>query len=96
MVKATAYLGERLAERLRALARFRACSQAALIREALARYLDMEQAGERPAVVGLGRFRSGQPNLARDAEELLRKAAVKRLLELGSPVNKAPGVTKNR
>lgn len=79
MVKTTVYLEERVAGRLRTLARLQDRSQAGLIRDALARYVDLEaESTKRPPVVGVGKFRSGRSDIGRRAEELLRQAARKR------------------
>jgi Arc/MetJ-type ribon-helix-helix transcriptional regulator len=81
MVKTTVYLGEQVVQRLRSLARVRGRSQAELIREALERFVEGEsQSFERPAPVGVGGFRSGRPDIARQAEKLLRQAARSRKL----------------
>ena len=79
MVKTTVYLNEDVVNRLRALARMRDRSQAEMIRDALARFVEAEsQSMERPHPVGIGQFRSGRPDVGRSAEELLRQAARKR------------------
>lgn len=74
MVKTTVYLRDNVVQRLRSLARLQGRSQAELIREALERFVEGESF-ERPAPVGIGRFRSGRPDIARQAEKLLRQAA---------------------
>ena len=79
MVKTTVYLDEDVVTRLRVLARMRGRSQAEMIRDALARFVEAEsQSMVRPAPVGAGQFRSGRPDVGRRAEELLRQAARKR------------------
>ena len=79
MVKTTVYLNEDVVNRLRALARTRDRSQAEMIRDALARFVEAEsQSMERPRPVGVGQFRSGRPDVGRRAEELLGQAARKR------------------
>jgi hypothetical protein len=76
MVKTTVYLGDDLVQRLRSLSRLRDRSQAELIREALERFVDTEsQSLERPAPVGIGRFGSGRPDLARQVDKIMRQAA---------------------
>ena len=76
MVKTTVYLNEDVVNRLRALARTRDRSQAEMIRDALARFVEAEsQSMERPRPVGAGQFRSGRPDVGRRAEELLSQAA---------------------
>jgi predicted DNA-binding protein len=79
MVKTTVYLGDQVVQRLRSLARLQGRSQAELIREALERFVEGESNSiERPAPVGLGRFRSGRSDIGRSAEKLLRQAARRR------------------
>jgi Arc/MetJ-type ribon-helix-helix transcriptional regulator len=76
MVKTTVYLGDEVVQRLRSLARLQSRSQAEVIREALERFIETESKGvERPAPVGVGRFRSGRTDVAHGAEKLLRQAA---------------------
>jgi hypothetical protein len=81
MVKTTVYLGDDIVQRLRGLSRLQGRSQAELIREALERFVEeASQTIERPAPIGVGRFRSGRPDIARQAEKLLRQAARSRKL----------------
>jgi predicted DNA-binding protein len=81
MVKTTVYLRDQVVQKLRSLARLQRRSQAELIREALERYVDGESASfERPAAVGVGRFRSGRSDIGTQAEKLLRQAARSRRL----------------
>ena len=71
MLKTTIYLEAELALSLRQLAGARGRSQAELIREALREFT--HRAGRsRPA--GIGRYRSGRPDVSESAEKLLRRA----------------------
>lgn len=79
MVKTTVYLDETVVARLRELSRIRHTSQAELIRDALAIFVE-QQFYTRPEPVGVGQFRSGRPDVGRRAEQLLRKAARERSL----------------
>ena len=79
MVKTTVYLDENVVNRLRNLARARGRSQAEMIRDALARFVEAESGStERPPLVGVGQFRSGRSDVGRNAEKLLRQAARER------------------
>jgi hypothetical protein len=81
MVKTTVYLEELIAQQLRGLARLQKRSQAELIREALARFVEGEsRVMERPVPVGVGQFRSARSDIGSRAEELLRRAARSRKL----------------
>jgi hypothetical protein len=74
MVKTTVYLDETVVARLQELSHIRHRSQAELIRDALAGFVDQALLS-RPQPVGVGEFRSGRSDIGGRAEELLRKAA---------------------
>ena len=74
MVKTTVYLDGEAALALRQLAALRGRPQAELIREALAAYTKQTS---RPMPKGLGKYRSGEPDVAQRAKDILRKAAKK-------------------
>ena len=72
MVKTTIYLDQGVALRLRQLAETKKRSQAELIREALA---DYSMRDERPAIPGVGEFRSGRADTSGRAKDILKKAS---------------------
>jgi predicted DNA-binding protein len=72
MVKTTVYLEDEVAVALRQLSAVRGRSQAELVRDALAKYT---QAVARPAPKGLGKYRSGEPDVAQRAKDILASAA---------------------
>lgn len=72
MVRTTVYLDHETALALRQLAAVRGRSQAELIREALAGYT---RRAARPAAKGIGKYRSGEHNIAQRAKDILGAAA---------------------
>jgi len=72
MTRTTVYLDQEVALALRQLAAVRGRSQAELIRDALARYT---RKAARPAAKGIGKYRSGEPDVALHAKEILATAA---------------------
>jgi predicted transcriptional regulator len=67
--KTTLYLDELVYRRLKALARARGVSPAALVREAMAQYVVQHDKGRRPRSIGAGASRRG--DLSERAEDLL-------------------------
>jgi hypothetical protein len=72
MIKTTVYLDHEIALRFRQLAQLKKRSQAELIREALANYALRD---EKPAIPGVGEFRSGHSDTSERAKEILVRAA---------------------
>lgn len=72
MVRTTVYLDQETALALRQLSALQGRSQAELIRDALATYTRQTA---RPAPKGLGKYRSGEPDVARRAKDILSAAA---------------------
>jgi hypothetical protein len=72
MVKTTLYLETDTLQVLEQLANAQGRSQAEIIREALAVYTER---GPRPALKGIGAYRSGRSDVSERAEDLLREAA---------------------
>jgi len=72
MVRTTVYLDEEIALSLRQLAAQQRRSQAELIREALASYAER---AVRPIPKGIGKYRSGEPDIAQRAKDILAAAA---------------------
>jgi hypothetical protein len=72
MIKTTVYLDREVALRFRQLAEAKKRSQAELIREALADYASRDA---RPAIPGVGEFRSGHSDTSERAKEILATAA---------------------
>ena len=72
MTKKTLYLEEDTVRALKQLADTEGCSEADVIREALAVYQGTRL---RPAPKGVGGYRSGRSDVSTRAEELLRQAA---------------------
>jgi len=72
MIRTTVYLERDVALALRQLAEAEGRSQADLIRDALARYT---RHAVRPAPKGIGKYRSGEPDVAQRAKEILSAAA---------------------
>ena len=72
MIKTTVYLDPDVALKFRQLAEVKGRSQAGLIREALANYA---LGDARPAIPGVGEFRSGHADTSERAKEILAKAA---------------------
>ena len=72
MVRTTVYLTSETALALRQLAEVRGRSQADLIRDALASYT---KRAVRPAAKGIGKYRSGEADVAQRAKEILAAAA---------------------
>ena len=77
MVRTTVYIDEDVALALRQRADIEKRSQAELIREALRRYVMNRRSGTRPAIAGIGSYRSGRTDVSERAEELLREATRK-------------------
>jgi len=75
MVKTTVYLDQEVALALRHLAAVQGRSQAELIRDALAAYT---QGTVRFMPKGMGKYRSGVPDVAECAKQILADAAKKR------------------
>jgi hypothetical protein len=75
MMKTTVYLDDEVALTLRQLAASQGRSQAELIREALLRYT---RENRRPLPPGIGKYRSGRTDISERAEEILKRAAVRR------------------
>ena len=72
MVRTTVYLDQEIALALRQLAARRGRSQAELIRDALASYT---RRAVRPTPKGIGKYRSGEPDVAQRAKDILGDAA---------------------
>lgn len=72
MVRTTVYLSQETALALRQLAAVEGRSQAELIRQALENYT---KGSVRPAPKGIGKYRSGEPDVAQRAKEILSTAA---------------------
>ena len=72
MVRTTVYLDEEVALALRNLAATQGRPQAELIREALAGYT---RKWKRPMPKGMGKYRSGETNVAQRAKDILLDAA---------------------
>ena len=72
MIKTTVYLDSDVALTLRQRAIQEGRSQAELIRDALAQYTLQQK---RPAIPGVGEFRSGETDVSERAEEILREAS---------------------
>ncbi len=72
MARRTIHLNHETALALHRLAGVRGCSEADLIREALASYI---KRSTRLAAKGIGKYRSGEPDVARRAKEILSAAA---------------------
>lgn len=78
MHRTTIYLEPDLLLALRQLAQREQCSQAAIIRSALERYVSEVQEPVTPALPGVGRYRSGRSDVSEQAETILRGAAHQR------------------
>ena len=72
MVRTTVYLNHETALALRQLAALQGRSQAELIRDALENYT---KRAVRPAPKGIGKYRSGEPDVAQRAKDILASAA---------------------
>ena len=72
MVRTTVYLEQETALALRQLAARQGRSQAELIRDALANYAVR---AVRPTPKGIGKYRSGEPDVAQRAKDILASAA---------------------
>jgi hypothetical protein len=72
MVRTSVYLDPETALALRQLAAVRGRSQAELIRDALASYT---KRAARPTAKGIGKYRSGEPDVAQRAKDILGAAA---------------------
>lgn len=72
MVKTTVYLDDEIALALRQLSSVQGRSQAELVRDALARYT---KGTTRPVAKGIGKYRSGEPDVAQRAKDILAAAA---------------------
>jgi hypothetical protein len=72
LVKTTVYLSHETALALRHVAAVEGRSQAELIREAVENYTKRSL---RPAPKGVGKYRSGEPDVARRAKDILSAAA---------------------
>jgi hypothetical protein len=75
MIRTTVYLDALTALALRQLAAVRGRSQAELVRDALTRYM---RRAIRPPAKGIGKYRSGSPDVAQRATEILAGAAKRR------------------
>lgn len=75
MIKTTVYFDEETALALRQLATVAGRSQAELIRDAVALYVDQ---ATRPLPRGIGGYHSGRSDVSTRAEELLRAAVHER------------------
>jgi hypothetical protein len=71
-VRTTVYLDQETAMTLKQLAARQGRSQAELIRDALASYAGR---AVRPKPKGIGKYRSGEPDVAQRAKEILGAAA---------------------
>ncbi len=67
MIKTTVYFDENLALRVRQVAQAEGRARAAVIREALAQYVDRSS---RPTSTGIGTYHSGRADVAEWADEL--------------------------
>ena len=72
MVRTTVYLDPEIALALKQLAILQRRSQAELIRDALASYT---RGAVRPVPKGIGKYRSGEPDVAQRAKDILSDAA---------------------
>jgi len=72
MHKTTVYLDHDTVVALREMSRSQSRSQAELIREAIRRFA---RKVKRPAIQGIGAFRSGRSDISEKAEELLAEGA---------------------
>jgi hypothetical protein len=72
MVRTTVYLDQEVAMALKQLAAQQGRSQAELIRDALASYAGR---AVRPTPKGIGKYRSGEPDVAQRAKDILAAAA---------------------
>ena len=77
MLRTTVYLDDEIALAIRQLAETQKCSQAEIIRDALRKYIKQTSRRGRPALSGVGAYRSGRSDVSEKAEDLLRKAARK-------------------
>ena len=75
MLRTTVYLDEATMLDLRQLADTQHRSQAEIIRDALATYISQVKPTKRPAIAGIGSYRSGRNDISEKAEELLSQAA---------------------
>lgn len=73
MLRTTVFFDTTTRARLRSLARRKGMTQAAVLREAIARY--EEQSGLAGLPPGIGEFGSGEPSTASRSKALLRRAA---------------------
>lgn len=71
VVRTTVYLDPETALAIRQLAAVRGRSQAELIREAITRYTKRTA---RPPAKGIGKYRSGEPDVAQRAKDILGAA----------------------
>ncbi len=78
MLRTTVYLDEETLLALRQLAAMRNRSQAEIIRDALAEYINRAKPEKRPPIAGMGGYRSGRNDISERAEELLSRAAKSR------------------
>ncbi len=72
MVKTTVYLDAAIAVTLRQISQQEGRSQAELIRDALAEFV---QRRKRPPIPGVGEFDSGESAVSLSAEKILRQAS---------------------
>ena len=72
MIRTTVYLDSEVALALRQLSATEGRSQAELIRDAVTSYT---KRAKRPAPKGLGKYRSGEPDVAQRAKDILGAAA---------------------
>ena len=75
MIRTTVYVDKEVAVALRHRTAVEGRGQAALIREALHRYLEEVERAGRPPIPGIGGHRSGRTDVSDRAEELLRPVA---------------------
>jgi hypothetical protein len=76
--RTTVYLEEEIAVAIRNFAESQNRSQAEIIREALARYVEeIQRTSRRPPISGVGAYRSGRSDVSERAEEILREQARK-------------------
>ncbi len=79
MVKTTVYLPESVAHGLRRLAEADGRTAAALIREALERYLEQSRVrADPPLPAGVGGYRSGRSDISERLEDYLSEAVAER------------------
>ena len=75
MTKTTVYIEPDVAQALRQLSAAQRRPQAEMIREALANYT---RQAPRPALTGIGKYKSGRSDISERTDDLLKTAARKR------------------